>query len=101
MARETLCSPLSSPVEAKRSRPAIFSLLAKSSAGPSLRTWPKFFQKSLYFSGSFFASFSSMSSTRLVSADFIESITGSFCRISRETFSDRSLESTTPLMKRR
>ncbi|MNP49059.1 hypothetical protein D3C76_1581240 [compost metagenome] len=26
---------------------------------------------------------------------------GSFCRISRDTFSDRSLESTTPLMKRR
>ncbi|MNZ89412.1 hypothetical protein D3C78_1083360 [compost metagenome] len=76
-------------------------MLAKSSAGPSFSTWPKFFQKPLYCSASFFASFSSMSSTRLVSADFIESITGPACRISRETFSDRSLESTTPLMKRR
>ncbi|MNT25999.1 hypothetical protein D3C72_1615460 [compost metagenome] len=55
----------------------------------------------MYCSGSFFASFSSMSRTRLVSADFIESMIGSFCRISRDTFSDRSLESTTPLMKRR
>ncbi|MNT96427.1 hypothetical protein D3C72_2385090 [compost metagenome] len=42
-----------------------------------------------------------MSSERLVSAAFIESMTGPDCRISRETFSDRSLESTTPLMKRR
>ena len=39
---------------------AIFSLLAKSSAGPSIITWPKFFQKPWYFSGSFFASFSSV-----------------------------------------
>src|SRR5690625_5408482 len=42
-----------------------------------------------------------MSNTRLVNAARMVSICGSFCRISRDTFKDRSLESTTPLIKRR
>ncbi len=47
---------------------AIASWLAKSSAGPSFSTRPNCCQKVWYFSASSFASFSSICSTRLVSA---------------------------------
>lgn len=45
-----------------------FPRLAKSSAGPSFSTGPNCCQKVWYFSASSFASFSSICSTRLVSA---------------------------------
>ena len=77
------------------------SRLAESSAMPSLRTCPNSFHTLAYFSPSSLASFASRSSTRRAMPERIASISASACNSSRETLSGRSLESTTPLMKRR
>src|SRR5256885_1999931 len=68
---------------------------------PSFRTAPNSFQKVAYFCGSSFARRASRSSTRLARPPRMASTSGSCCRSSREMFSGRSLQSTTPLTNRR
>ena len=75
--------------------------MAVSSAMPSLNTRPNSFQNVANFSAWFAARSSSRLSTRLTAAVRMVWTSRDCCRISRETLSGRSLESITPLTKRR
>jgi hypothetical protein len=88
-------------VEAKRSSLAMRSRLAWSSPMPSLNTRPNSFQNVANFSLLLSARSSTIDSTRLTEPARIASMSFDSCRISRDTFNGRSLESMTPRTKRR
>src|SRR3984957_1874256 len=100
-ARLTVSSLPALAVLAKRNSGSSRSRLPGSCLGPPLIPRRNSRQNGPYFSGSSFASFASISSTRRVSAARIASTSRSCCSSSRDTFNGRSFESTMPLTKRR